>query len=126
MRDTVPQPGGGAAAGPERGGGDGGWEVVAYIDSGPPRTKRSYEFTDFGEQASGAAYAAQVCEETAAATRCDSLRSREDAAGRSVRLLAPRRSFRPLIEQRQSINSGHGVRRGWQASACGWNQCVLR
>ena len=55
----------------------------------PPRTKRSYEFTDFNEQAFGAAYAVQACEETAAAKRRDSLSSREDAAGRSVRLLAP-------------------------------------
>ena len=58
----------------------------------PPRTKRSYEFTDFGEQAFGAAYAAQACEETAAAKRRVSLSSREDAAGRSV-LLATRTSF---------------------------------
>ena len=33
--------------------------------------------------------------------------------------------LRTLIEQRQSISSGHGVRRGWQASARGRNQCVL-
>ena len=59
----------------------------------PPRTKRSYEFTDFGKQASGAAYAAQACEETATAKRRDTLSGRVDAAGRSVRLLPTRRSF---------------------------------
>ena len=58
----------------------------------PPRTKRSYEFTDC-EQAFGAAYAAHACEETAAAKRRDSLSSRVDAKGRSVRLLLTRRSF---------------------------------
>ena len=59
----------------------------------PPRTKRSYEFTDFGEQASGAAYIVQACEETATAKRRASLSGRVDAAGRSVRLLPTRRSF---------------------------------
>ena len=54
----------------------------------PPRTKRSYEFTDFGDQASGAAYAAQACEETTAAKRRDSPSGRVDTAGRSVQLLA--------------------------------------
>ena len=37
----------------------------------PQRTKRSYEFTDFGEQAFGAAYATQACKETAVAKRHD-------------------------------------------------------
>ena len=36
---------------------------------GPPRTKRSYDFTDFDEQASSAAYAAKACEESAADKR---------------------------------------------------------
>ena len=59
----------------------------------PPRTKRSYEFTNFGEQAYGAAYAAQACEETAAAKRCESPSGGVDTAGRNVRLLAHRRSI---------------------------------
>ena len=54
----------------------------------PPRTKRSYEFTDFCEQAFAAAYAAQACGETATAKRRDSQSGRVDAAGQSVRLLA--------------------------------------
>ena len=33
MRDAVPQPGGGAAARPGRGGGEEGGEVVAYISN---------------------------------------------------------------------------------------------
>ena len=59
----------------------------------PPRTKHSYEFTDFGEQAFGAAYAAHACEETAAAKRRGSPSSRVDATGLSERLLPTRRSF---------------------------------
>ena len=92
----------------------------------PPRTKRSYEFTDFGKQAPGAAYAAQACEETAAAKRRASPSGRVDVAGRSLGSCLHVGQLRPLIEQRRSISSGHGVRRGWQASARGWNQCVVR
>ena len=80
----------------------------------PLRTKRSYEFTIFGEQAFGAAYAAHACEETAAAKRRDSLSGRVDAAGRSVRLLT-----RTSLIYDRSLRSGEASAPATASDAAG-------
>ena len=93
----------------------------------PPRTKRSYEFTDFGEETSLAAYAAEACEETAAAKHRDSPSSRVDAAGRSLRLLA-----RASLIYDLSLRSGEELApatssdaAGKQARVAGTSACLV-
>ena len=56
-------------------------------DSGPRAPNAATNLLTFANRLFGAAYAAQACEETAAAKRRNSLSGRVDAAGRSVRLL---------------------------------------
>ena len=66
-------------------------DVLNWLGKNP--LDSSCEFTDFGQQAYGAAYAAQACEETAAAKHRESPSGGVDAVGGSVRLLAHRRSI---------------------------------
>ena len=80
----------------------------------PPRTKRGYEFTVFGEHVFGAAYAAQACEETAAAKRRDSPSGRVDTAGLSVRLLA-----HTLVIYDRSLRSGEASAPATASDAAG-------